>query len=404
MPLTPDASPELLEISELVSRANRCLEEGDAGGARRLLESIPLAASLPESVVRVVRHNLIGTIKREIEGLLSAGERETASAHLDTALAIPGPGGEDPVMIRHQAEFFHGMGLAFFMESMFQEALQCQRRAIALYPCPTFQNNLVNTLDCLRSPSVLEDYCDTLLPADLAPHLLIACQPKTGSSFLKNALCRITGFRDVFFFHASGQAEQELYLPILLEFATIPTVTQQHCRASEANVQMMQAFGIRPVVLVRDIHDIVVSLHDFYLQGAVRGTFFSPADFAAMTEESRLDLIIDHVVPWHLQFVASWQQVEREQRLPLMWLTYETMMADKPAALRGVLRFWGLEYPPERVEAGVETALADGRRNRLNKGVSGRGLTGLSPGQKDRIRSLARHFPSADFGILGIPR
>ena len=47
-------------------------------------------------------------------------------------------------------------------------------------------------------------------------------------------------------------------------------MTHQHCRATEANVQLMQAFGIRPVVLVRDLHDVIVSLRDYFNGGAIR--------------------------------------------------------------------------------------------------------------------------------------
>lgn len=304
-------------------------------------------------------------------------------------------------MLRDRSEFFLGMGNEFFEQRMWIEALQCTRRAIAIYPSPLYSNNLINVLSITRAPSLLSDYCDTLTPAQIAPHILIACQPKSASTFLKNTFCHATGFRDLFMVHASGQSEQELFYPSLLEFAEHPTVTQQHCRASEANLQLMQAFGMRAVVLVRNLYDVMVSLRDFYTGGAVLGTFFHPETWKHLDGERRMDLIVDHVVPWHLQFYASWQKAEQERRVPVLWLTYEEMMRDKPAAIRQVLAFHGLAVDEAKISAAL--GLLDTReRNRFNQGVSGRGAAALTSAQKERVQRLAAYFPETDCSRFGI--
>jgi len=265
-------------------------------------------------------------------------------------------------MLRNRAEIFHDRGLALFGAGLVAAALPCQRRAIALYPCPSFSNNLINTLSLLRQPSVLTDYCDTLEPKDLAPHLLIAGQPKSGSTFLKNVLCELTGFRDLFLFHASGQSEQDLFFPSLLEFATVPTVTQQHCRAAESNLQLMQAFGMRAVVLVRNLADVVVSLRDLYNQGAIFGTFFNPETWRQRDAECQANLIIDHIVPWHLQFLASWQQAEKEQRAPVFWLTWEALMQDQYSAVQRILEFHRLSGLDGKINAALSKLAGENRR------------------------------------------
>ena len=43
-----------------------------------------------------------------------------------------------------------------------------------------------------------------------------------------------------------------------------------------------------------------------------------------------------------MQFVASWTLVEKQQRLEINWLRYEDLIADKPAAVKDVLKFYGL--------------------------------------------------------------
>ena len=393
---------ELDHARAALAQAVAHLAAGQPAAAADLLDATLSAAAWPSEVQNVLSHNLIGALRQVCEEQLNSGEPDAARATAARALTVPPPLLAAPEMLRHRADFFHALGLAFFRTGMVAEALPCQRRAIALYPCPTFSNNLINTLALLREPSVLRDYCDTLEPKDLAPRILIACQPKSGSTFLKNALCDLTGFQDVFLFHASGQSEQDLFFPALLEFATVPTITQQHCRAAEANLQLLQAFGMRAVVLVRNLADVVVSLRDFYNQGAVLGTFFHPDTWKSLLPEQQADALIDHIVPWHLQFLAGWQQADRERRVPILWLTYEELMRDKPAAVARVLAFHGLGAPPEKITAALAAQESDHRRNRFNAGLSGRGQSALTSAQHARLRHLASAYPSTDFSSFGL--
>ncbi len=400
--LMPSEPTPLAKASRAVAEANRHLAEKCPEEAARVLAETLAASPWTGEVLNVLTHNLIGALRKVAERQLAAGESDAARATAARALAAAPPQEAPPEMLRHRAESFHGLGLALFSAGMVAEALPCQRRAIALYPCPSFSNNLINSLTLLRRPSVLTDYCDTLKQQDLAPHLLIACQPKSGSTFLKNVLCEVTGFRDLFLFHASGQSEQDLFYPVLLEFATVPTVTQQHCRAAEANLQILQAFGMKTVVLVRNLADVVVSLRDFYSQGAIPGTFFSHDTWQQFDAERQADLIIDHVVPWHLQFLASWQQADKEARVPVLWLTYEELMRDRAGAIRRVLEYYGLVVPEEKIAAKLAALAGEKRRNRFNQGISGRGDEGLTAAQHARIRQLASHFPDTDFTLFGL--
>jgi hypothetical protein len=396
------ASSDLPFARSALAEAAAHLAAGRAPQAAEVLERALATGSWPAEIYNVLSHNLTGALRQACEEQIHRGDAGAARATAARMLALPPPQEPATEMLRHRAEFFHALGLAFFRTGMVPEALPCQRRAIALYPCPTYSNNLINTLALLRQPSVLSDYCDTLTSADLAPHLLIACQPKSGSTFLKNALNAVTGFRDVFLFHSSGQSEQELFFPSLLEFATIPTVTQQHCRATEANLQLMQAFGMGAVVLVRDLADVVISLRDFYNQGAVLGTFFHPDSWKALTPEQQTDTLIDHIVPWHFQFLAGWQQADRERRVPVLWLTYEELMAEKAVTVEKVLAFYNLAAPGDKIAAVLASLAGEHRLNRFNAGVSGRGREQLTPAQQARLHHLTAAYPGTDFSSFGL--
>ena len=201
--------------------------------------------------------------------------------------------------------------------------------------------------------------------------------------------------------YAAGQNEHELYLPTVRETAHLDTVTQQHCRASDANVQMMQAFDIKPVVLVRNIFDSVMSLLDFYNKGAFQNSYYR-ADFQFLDEETKIDLLIDNVIPWYFQFVASWDLTEKQKRLEVHWLSYEELVADKPSSVLKVLEFYGLGAARRGVAQRIGEIESEERKIRFNKGVTGRGRSGLNPRQKEQIRRLTRYYPSTDFGRIGV--
>nr|MBP7416088.1 hypothetical protein [Pyrinomonadaceae bacterium] len=84
------------------------------------------------------------------------------------------------------------------------------------------------------------------------------------------------------------------------------------------------------------------------------------------------------------------------------WITYEEMVADKAKMATRVLDFYGIEAPPALIDQKLAEIEADRENNRFNKGATGRGKLVLTDEQRNRIRRLARHFPSTDFGRLGI--
>ena len=109
------------------------------------------------------------------------------------------------------------------------------------------------------------------------------------------------------------------------------------------------------------------------------------------------------MAPWYLQFYASWVRVEQERRLPLLWLTYEEMIADKPGTLRRLLQFWNLAVDETRLASALGAVERDRKATRFNQGVTGRGALRFNAAQTARIQRLAGSFPLTSFARLGIP-
>lgn len=221
------------------------------------------------SAYDVVTHNLMTAYKASIDALLQLGDTDAVNRHLRAvfALQLRGQMAQDAGFRGRFADAYYDLGKVFYRARQNEAALACVRRAIAIQPCPSYYVDLTNALGFVKSPARLEDYTRAYKPQQLGLHLFIACAPKSGSTFLKNVLVRLTRFKDLFTVYAALQNEHELDLPQMVKFGTVNTVTQQHCRATEANIQLMQAFGIKPVILVRNIFDTVVSLLDFYKGG-----------------------------------------------------------------------------------------------------------------------------------------
>jgi len=350
-----------------------------------------------------ITHNLLLGYKQRIEQLLANQRKDEALALLEDALdlEILGAMVDDQNFRRAFADAFQGTGLAFFENLEFEACVRCCRRAISIKPDPTYHVNLTNALAVLKRAPLLSDFTTRITPRELGKHVFIACVPKSASTFLKNVLVDLTGYKDLFAVYSSWQTEQELYLPSIVEHADKNTVTQQHCRASEANIQMMQAFGIRPVVLVRNVFDAVISMADFYRQGAYFNSYFR-ADFLTLSEEKQVDLLIDNIVPWYLQFVASWSLAEKEDRLEIYWLSYEDLTQNKVESIEQLLEFYGLGAAGGGIERLVAATEAKSRKNRFNIGVAGRGKTGLTKIQKERIIALTEYHPETDFSRIGL--
>jgi tetratricopeptide (TPR) repeat protein len=402
--LVEKVDPGVLDrLQHDVDLGSKALEQNNPDMAITFFRSALNKASYDFPFYDHITHNLLLSYKARIDQLLSNDRRTEARELLAAALKLDVAGAMDgdDAFLAGFADAFQNLGVLFFENVEFEASLLCCRKAISVHPSPAYHVNLTNTLSILKQRPLLSDFTAGITLDQLGRHIFIACVPKSASTFLKNVLVGLSGYRDLFAVYSSWQADQDIYLPSVIEYAGVNTVTQQHCRASETNVQIMQAFGIRPVILVRDIFDAVISMHDFYRQGAYFNSYFRE-DFMKFNEAKQIDLLIDNVVPWYLQFVSSWQRAEREKRLETYWLKYEELTANKAAEIGQLLEFYGLGAARANINRVLQLEEADTRKNRFNKGIAGRGKTSLTAAQKQRIIDLTEYYPAADFTCIGM--
>jgi Flp pilus assembly protein TadD len=85
------------------------------------------------------------------------------------------------------------------------------------------------------------------------PRLLVACMPKSGSTFLTDLIAKLPGMQRVHLVPEYGRREQEFDLEQLVIHRDIGFVSQLHVRPSEFTLGLCRKFGIRPIFLYRNI-------------------------------------------------------------------------------------------------------------------------------------------------------
>ncbi len=259
----------------------------------------------------------------------------------------------------------------------------------------------------LGSGLVPEGLYDFVAERGEQPMIVVACAPRTGSTFLTNVLCQLTGLKYQRLCSAYSTNEHDLYLPALCLMNPVGCVSQLHMKGTYHNAALLKTFGIRPVILVRNIYDILVSL-----MGDVRrkedlpgfGTGLNGYSFIWLEhqlvhndDERLLDALIDLALPWYVNFYVSWQRLCQQGAVDAKWVTYEEMMADKPGTLQSILEFVGA-----RQVVPMSEEILGRKFFTFNQGRSGRGHELLSEAQKARVRRQFSYYPDVDLSGYGL--
>jgi hypothetical protein len=236
------------------------------------------------------------------------------------------------------------------------------------------------------------------------PFVFVACMPRTGSTFLTNALSEVTGFPLVDLRFTFAWSEVELYMPRMVDAYAYGTVSQEHVRATQANLNLMHDLGIRPVILVRDLADITVSVREYLIDAPYTWPTLITSAFLESDESTQYDQIIELGLPWFIGFYVSWYKATRDSGIDALWVKYEDNIVDWPKAVTRILEFYRLPVDPERVSTALERVTRGKERFRFNMGVAGRGRDLLTDEQHGRIAAMTRFYPEVNFSMIGIGR
>ena len=151
----------------------------------------------------------------------------------------------------------------------------------------------------------------------------------------------------------------------------------------------------------RNLFDTCVSVRDHFVkQDTISPIAYVDQSFLALPEQRQFDFLVDLVVPWYLNFFATWFEGKRRGEVDYCWVSYEKLVQDPAATLKRILDYVG----ESRTDADVDAALqiASKSPTRLNVGRMGRGKEVLTERQQARIRELRDFYPHIDFSPIGL--
>ena len=182
-------------------------------------------------------------------------------------------------------------------------------------------------------------------------HLLIACFPKSGSTYLSRIFREITGLPEAFVAQRGAENQQDICRTACRRLRH-RSVIQQHVKATRTNLDVMLKHGIRPIVQTRNLYDVLVSLHDYLarLPHSLPCGFVS-RDYGRMDRRDQLDYLIQLHLPWYFNFVLAWRHAALQ--IEVCQITYEELFADQARSLARTLNFYRLEASADRVAAAI---------------------------------------------------
>jgi Sulfotransferase domain len=233
------------------------------------------------------------------------------------------------------------------------------------------------------------------LPGSQKHHFLLACMPKSGSTFLSEVIGNLPDFRKVSLVNDYDRREQELSLERLVFCNRYNYVSQLHVRNHTYTEYLANRFNLKQIVLIRDIFDIVVSIRDHLNR---EGPVF-PMGYMDDTVKDRTDneihhLIADMLIPWYINFYATWYHSNNR-----LIVNYQDLNSSPEKVLREILDYSHLSFTDDQISTAL---LNSGKKStRKNKAIVGRGEV-LSDEVKAKIVGLTRHYPEIDFSPIGL--
>jgi len=235
------------------------------------------------------------------------------------------------------------------------------------------------------------------------PAVFLAFPPKAAGTYLRQAIIEETGGDLIRVVHAQGGRDGQLYLPTFIAYycggvCPGPLVAHVHLLALGANIRLLEAFGLKPVVMVRSIPDMLASYWDMLdrepasLQHGLNCAI--PESWPSMSRGRKADFLADMVAPWYVNFFAGWFAYAAQKDSPALLVRYGDFLKDPASVLEKILAHSGLPAGRQDCERALEEVWPNRAGLRFNRGVAGRGRDYFDPPHLKALERMLSYYPA----------
>jgi hypothetical protein len=236
------------------------------------------------------------------------------------------------------------------------------------------------------------------------PVLFLAFAPKVAGTFFRQAAMEAVNGALFRTSHAQGGRDGTPYLPNLLACyldKDLPEIiVHTHMQAFIANRHILSVFGIRPVIMLRNLPDTLASFLDMLETDPVaRAQCLNcvvPDNFVELSRAQKIDFLLDIIAPWYASYFASWKSFVDEEPEQVCVLRYSDFCQDPAKSVHTALAHAGFAASSDVCAAAVERVWPNRDKLRYNKGKEGRGTGYFSTSQLAEIARKLSHYPQLD--------
>jgi hypothetical protein len=248
-------------------------------------------------------------------------------------------------------------------------------------------------------PERLREYLGAL--GAKRPSIFLAFPPKAAGTFLRAAAVKASGGELLRVVYAQGSRDAQPYLPTFIGyylggFCTGPLVTHVHMQAFPPNISFLEAFDIRPVIMIRSIPDMLASYWDMLERSTAQNQGLNctiPPDFRTMPADRKADFLIDVIGPWYAGYYATWLDYAGQQPDRVCTLAYSDFITQPAETLAALLQHAGVPRSQKACQAAIDVTWKDRNNYRFNEGTEGRSHQYFSMRHFERIGKMLAYYP-----------
>lgn len=233
------------------------------------------------------------------------------------------------------------------------------------------------------------------------PLMLLSFAPKAAGTFFRSALIKAINGQLVRVVHAQGGRDAQPYLPVFVEYylggaSTKTLVAHIHMQALPSNTHFLEAFHLKPVIMLRNIADMLASYWDMLERAEqvkdMGVNFHIPADFAQWRKSSKQEFLIDILLPWYASYFASWRDYVAQAPDNVLTLRFTDLLSSPVQLMRAALNHSGIAATEKDCLNAFNEVWACRTKLRFNEGRVGRGQDYFSVAQRDHITDVISRY------------